>query len=277
MRKVLLFLVQLTLTVFVCRATGQASERMIIGRDTFEMLTLPIESDSVVSAFVRQRYQTKLVTTACWRGYVGEWELVDDMLYLNKLQPGGDGKWVPVLPDGLWVSVLPDGLFETYNDGGRVKATWFTGELRLAKGDYIYYVHDGFLRYYPDEWIYQVERGRVISKQYYRNTFRKPQLTTEESFRRVAKLFNRDLFPELKGKRLMVRLSIRPNADGSFHSVRIGSIRFWRSDTKDEITDMEHPYWVELLRCLKEIPDWEVLTVRGEIKVLHTWTFPIQM
>ena len=262
MKKVLFVILNLFVALFVCRATGQMGDRMIIGRDTFELLTLPLEEDSVLSSLVRQRL-SGLWSTGCWRGYQGEWELADGVLYLNKLVDY-ESLYQDSDARSTETGVCLDSIFDAYREKGRIKASWFSGELRLAKGDFIYYVHSGFARVYPEEWFYQVKKGVVTGKLHYRNRFRPAHLTFEGNFYVLMHLFRNDKFPELRDKRLAAILTVQPKADGSLDSLRRSSLFVKGFELRlDAPRDTVHPYWVELMRCLRLIPDWDVLIDRG--------------
>lgn len=91
--------------------------------------------------------------TGCRRGYVATWELSENSLYLIDL---------------LYYSVYgKDGLDYVFpNQSGKIKANWFTGELRIAIGDYLYF-DDGLV--YESDMFLMLENGTVISHRYKAN------------------------------------------------------------------------------------------------------------
>ena len=60
----------LHLLCFCCllsaQATGQISDLIIIGKDTFMLETCPIEHDPIISRQVRERLSNENFCTACW-------------------------------------------------------------------------------------------------------------------------------------------------------------------------------------------------------------------
>lgn len=78
----------LHLLCFCCllsaQATGQISDLIIIGKDTFMLQTCPIEHDSILSKQVSERLSQEDFCTACWRGYQATWQIEDDKLILKK-------------------------------------------------------------------------------------------------------------------------------------------------------------------------------------------------
>ena len=95
--------------------------------------------------------------TANWRGYVATWEIDDDRLYLmgivGRIQAGPD-PWMDSRMFAL------DDLFPECGD--RVEAKWFTGQLRVPRGEVVNYVHLGYFSEYEQDLIFFVEGGKVV-------------------------------------------------------------------------------------------------------------------
>lgn len=91
-------------------------------------------------------------TTACWRGYVGSWEIVEDRLYLLGINAN--------LRDGR-AATLAD-LFP--ESPGRVLADWFTGELRCPSGRLFGYVHAGYASVYERDLFLRFEQGVLVGQ-----------------------------------------------------------------------------------------------------------------
>lgn len=87
--------------------------------------------------------------TALWRGYIGQWEIIDERLYLIGIK----GK----LRNGCAASL--DYFFSGFPD--RVFAHWYTGKLRIPKGKLIKYVHMGYASEYEQELYISVEQGVI--------------------------------------------------------------------------------------------------------------------
>lgn len=155
-RKLLLFHLLCFCCLFSAQATGQISDLIIIGKDTFMLQTCPIEHDSILSKQVSERLSQEDFCTACWRGYQATWQIEDDKLILKKIE---DSKSLFAYPDTVpEVTVDLNGIFDQYQDKrGRIVASWFSGELKVVSGEQIYYVHTGFNREYENETDYQVE------------------------------------------------------------------------------------------------------------------------
>jgi hypothetical protein len=85
-------------------------------------------------------------STACWRRYVGTWEVRDDRLFLVGLT-------------GAYALAGAEPLF----------ADWFTGVLRVPRGRELEYVHMGFGSLYEEELHIRVEEGVVIARRQMNN------------------------------------------------------------------------------------------------------------
>ena len=77
-------------------------------------------------------------STACWRCYQGKWEIRDQHFYLVDLK----GRL-------------------RLEEGPPLFAEWFTGTLRIPKGERLCYVHMGFETVYEEEIYIKIENGIV--------------------------------------------------------------------------------------------------------------------
>lgn len=88
-----------------------------------------------------QATQGIVFSTACWRRYLGTWMVQDGRFYLADII--GRYKLVGDQP---------------------VLANWFTGVLRIPKGELLQYVHMGFGSVYEQEIHIKVEHGIVTAQ-----------------------------------------------------------------------------------------------------------------
>ncbi len=128
--------------------TAQISENLVYRNTGYALFTEPLEE------WFRQcgrRPPFALRLTACWRGYLGSWEITDDRLYLvdleGTMQSGEEANLQTVFPDQV----------------GPVFAEWFSGDLRCPTGPLVEYVHQGFQSRYASELVLRVEKGGVAS------------------------------------------------------------------------------------------------------------------
>lgn len=127
--------------------TAQVHENLIYEGDEMTMTTcppLPAEHPRVRmvappgAVAARDGVPSVVFSTACWRGYLGTWEIKQGRLYLN--------------------SVV--GRYEM--EGGEpIFADWVSGWLVIPRGEVVEYVHMGFESVYEQELRLRVEAGAV--------------------------------------------------------------------------------------------------------------------
>ena len=89
--------------------------------------------------------------SACWRGYVGNWEIIDDKLYLTDLKFGFNEK------EDLEMSDLFPGQ-------SKVFAEWYSGEIRIPTGKMLEYIHMGYGSIYEKDIYLEIEEGCLIGE-----------------------------------------------------------------------------------------------------------------
>jgi hypothetical protein len=87
--------------------------------------------------------------TALWRGYVGTWEIKEERLYLVNLEC-----YLPDNKKGALSTLFPD-------YPGRVFAHWYSGTLRIPKGERLKYVHGGYGSIYEKDHFIDIYKGVV--------------------------------------------------------------------------------------------------------------------
>lgn len=116
--------------------TAQMHEKLIIDGKMASMTSCPAipEWESRIS-----RPDQPIMNTACWRGYVGTWEIKEDKLYLIGLE-------------GMYHLEGSEPLF----------AGWFSGMLRVPRGKMLQYIHMGFESIYESELWIEVQNGLIV-------------------------------------------------------------------------------------------------------------------
>lgn len=130
--------------------TAQYSEILHYKGEKLSMRVTPL-SDYFVLMGMRPNFQVR--STACWRCYVGEWEISLDRLYLIGISANYD--------DGTEVTL--GSLFPGYDS--RVFANWYSGVLSIPQGDLVQYVHMGFSSVYERDLLISVEQGVILDLQ----------------------------------------------------------------------------------------------------------------
>lgn len=95
-----------------------------------------------------------LTCTACRRGYIAEWEILDDKLYLTNIS---GIKVFHVEPIVKMSTLFP-------HSKGNIFATWFTGTLWVPMGKMLQYVHSGYASVYERDLVIAVDKGLVVGQ-----------------------------------------------------------------------------------------------------------------
>jgi hypothetical protein len=135
------------------KMTAQVHERLILeGEETSMAFCPPLpenharirELDS--AELERASLPGILTSTACWRGYVGTWEIKGGWFYLVDIV----GRY-------------------RLDGSGPILADWFTGVIRIPRGERLHYVHMGFGSVYEEELHVKIEKGEVVRSRVFDN------------------------------------------------------------------------------------------------------------
>lgn len=132
--------------------TAQVHEKLILeGRETSMAFCPPLPDDHPgIVALNRAELENLMqspdidgiiFSTACWRMYIGTWELKDGKFYL-----------VDVI--GCYRKTTVEPIF----------ADWVTTVLRIPDGELLHYVHMGFGSVYEFETHLKIENGVVVEE-----------------------------------------------------------------------------------------------------------------
>jgi hypothetical protein len=130
--------------------TAQIHEMLILDGEAASMMTcppLPVGHPRIHvagppgSLAAKEGTPSFVFSTACWRGYVGTWEVRDGRLYLVKLQ----------------------GRCEMSGEGP-IPADWVSGWVRVPRGGLLEYVHMGFESVYEEELQIRFEGGVEVER-----------------------------------------------------------------------------------------------------------------
>lgn len=127
--------------------TAQAYEKLYYKGQEFGMAAEPLNE-----YLIKKRKGSFISpSTACWRGYYGEWEIKENKLYLIGLEA--------YIKDYKKVGL--DYLFPGKTE---VLAQWFTGEIRVPVGEMLQYIHMGYASVFEKDLILQFKNGILISE-----------------------------------------------------------------------------------------------------------------
>lgn len=124
--------------------TAQIKEKLIYKGRKLNMAAEPL------GRYLAKRYDLQVnlhsLGTACWRGYMGEWEVRGDKLYLIKLKIN------------LYHEAR-NGMDYLFPGQKEVFAEWFTGIVRVPTGDMLRYVHMGYASIFEKDLFLTFEEG----------------------------------------------------------------------------------------------------------------------
>jgi len=128
--------------------TIQLYDNIIIKGVRYNLWTNPLDS---YWTRMKPKPQIRIPCTNCWRGYVATWEITDNVLYLIDI--------VYNTPE----EVVGLGYLFPQN-AGKIKADWYTGELRDPFGEQLRVDYDdpGF----ESDLFFIIKKGKVISHRY---------------------------------------------------------------------------------------------------------------
>jgi hypothetical protein len=119
--------------------TAQFHEKLIFEGEPTSMAccpTIPANHPQVVPGQPGENFTS---STACWRGYIGTWEIRDGKFYLVACR----GRY--------------------HIEGEPIFADWYSGELRIPDGPMVNYVHMGYGSTYARETFVTIRNGVVVS------------------------------------------------------------------------------------------------------------------
>lgn len=140
--------------------TAQISERLLYEGESVALMSNPLET---YFAMRGERPAFEANFTALWRGYVGRWEILDDRLYLVGLSGTLEGG----------AEVTLETVFPGFAD--RVFAHWFSGVLRIPRGQRLKHVRMGYGSVHERDVLIDMHQGRVVGTETRINGVAPPQ------------------------------------------------------------------------------------------------------
>jgi hypothetical protein len=242
----------LTSVIQEASGTAQITDYLIYKGDTLAIYANPLESyfDSISrpdSIFDEYGYNS----TACWRGYIGYWELTNDSLFLIELH--GDSNQFDL-------SLI----FKDRKTDCKIFADWYNYSIINPYGKLIHYEHMGYGSIYEFEREFTFSNGILNQIKEYDNSKSKKSVYTQDNKLLVNFLrINTDhsLLPDSVEKAKVFVQIYKVDNEGKIDSISV--VRGY-NETLDQ----------EAMRVVKSIPEWDILYNHGE-RYNQTWTLPI--
>jgi hypothetical protein len=183
--KILFSLIFLVIGSVSTLATGQQADRIVYRNEERMLFSNPLE-DYYANGRKRPRYMIEPLTISSgnWRGYIATWQIDDGKLYLKNI----DSWFCNGSTKESCVQVKLAQVFQGKAKDGKVRADWFTGELRIPDGKELQYVHAGYASTYERDIIFTVKRGIVSGPYVIDNTKRELPTELEAALKELEKL-----------------------------------------------------------------------------------------
>ncbi len=137
--------------------TAQAGERLLYKGEEIGMAAEPLNQH-----LIKNNIEFYSIATNCWRGYYGQWEIVNNKLFLVGLRAyvKANKEQAPYIKNFREV-----GINFLFPGQSKVFANWFTGKIRIPKGKLLDYIHMGYASLYEKDLFLVFENG-VLIKEY---------------------------------------------------------------------------------------------------------------
>jgi len=134
-------------------ATAQTGERLLYKGATNRLCTLPLEP--YLKKHNLRLYEVAppkefMMSTGCWRGYIGTWQIKDGFLWLVSVQHLDR---TPVPLSRVFTNQVPP-----------IKATWYSGTLHVTQGKMLRYIHARFDSKFERDLYIEIVDGKVKSE-----------------------------------------------------------------------------------------------------------------
>ena len=267
--KKLLFSFAYILMSLAMYATGQEGDVIYIDGIQWELLGKPIWTNAELNRNLSEALpKQKRLVTSNYSGYTAYWSIVEEQLCLDSIcYEFYDAKSKKSRVEKLPAKTIQR-LFNKYYDGERIVASWFTDNIRVAKGKWVYYQHDGYNRNYEDEQVICIDGGEVTDIQVFHN-----YMVDGFSFDRFKPQRNdvREMFPLhtekypalAEVKRIIFHVK-QARVDASGHLAEC-EVRVLNPKVDAQVAEA---LAAEMAEALKAYYPWRVSFINGEYRAL---------
>lgn len=257
-------------------ATGQEGEIIYINGEQWELLGKPVYADSILSRELNDALpKGRGVVTSNWAGYTAYWSIKEEQLCLDSILYEIHDTYPKSRTECVPSDVLLR-IFGRYVDGKRIVAKWFNGDIRVAKGKMIYYVHSGFERNYENEQVISLDHGKVTDSKTFQNYV--VEGFSFDHFKPGSHAVLREMFPlhienypELADVKRIVFSIKRARVDAQGHLVECEVRVLIPKDA-----DCNPRLAAEMAEAMKAYHPWRVSYINGEYRAygIEKYTFP---
>ena len=134
---------------------AQLPDLIILQNEKQDLYTNPLDQYWLSKNKKRPAFH---ITPICKRGYIATWEIFDKKLILRSIDGNIEKRFFLFWKKTVRYTLQM--LFPKAING--VKATWFTGKLRIPQGKRTLYVHHEYDSRFEREMVITVEKGTVV-------------------------------------------------------------------------------------------------------------------
>ena len=260
------------------RATALSCDIIYIDGEEWYLMAKPLTFDHQL----RDRIDGFLPENRCWTtadpmGYTAFWEIVDDYLYLLRIEACVYDK--ATKQDSTLVYSADDlkPIVGSYYQKGRICARWVSTEKDIAvgQGDMIWCSTAFFYRNMETERLLKIEQGKVTQSRTYHN-YRREGMSLMEIQDVVCRRFPWQEYPEYRGHKL--NFSMKDfQVDSIGRVVDFEVYRIWDPTSKQEIKDTVRfrSLTESYKEVLKTIYPWSIAYCNGKYFALQGRSFPL--
>jgi hypothetical protein len=135
---------------------AQIPDIIFVSGEKMDLYSNPLEQYWIRQDKKRPAFYT---FSSCTRGYVATWEIIDKQLILKNIDGSVERRTLLFGKESVRFT-----LGKLFSKAGRkgVKAGWFSGKLRIPRGNMTMYDHNGYDSRFEKEIIITVDHGNVI-------------------------------------------------------------------------------------------------------------------
>jgi hypothetical protein len=237
-------------------ATSQVPDILLYNGDTLAIYSNPLEQLYQKNSKRPNFFGSKIIcsSTACWRGYQAEWQIIENQLYLTAIYNCCNDK----------IKADLKRLFGKKCVNGKVKATWVNESILSPQGKLIYYVHMGYGSLYEKEVELQFKKGELVGTKIYDNSKSRKSVYSQDLEKLAAHIYsniNWSALPSFENKIIKIYAQFSGNESGIIDTVEI-------------VKSYSKIFDEEAIRVIKTIPDWDIFYRHGEFE-RSKFTVPI--
>ncbi len=272
MNKKIIITIALFLMSLATYATGQDGDVIYIDGTRWALLGQPVSRDSTLRRQVRAAIPQQHVTVSSnWSGFTAFWSIRQDKLYLDSIQYLRATTDRKTFSECIPTETLQR-IFKNYYEGTQIVAGWLKGDIRVARGNMLYYEHTGYERNYEEEQIVSIDHGKVTGMKAFHNyvvdgfSFDQAGHTQVRSMHvtpaQLREMFPLHLerYPELANEKRIVFYISRAKVDETGHLVDC-EVKVQKPGDNKELA-------AEMAESMKAFFPWRVSYINGEYRAI---------